>query len=321
MEWSGRMSTLDLDQQLAEIAAGPHTRRSALVGAGALALAAALEPAATRPGLRRERGPRFGSLHPRRRLGRPAPDGVVLWTRLAPQPLEPAAACRRRPVEVALGGRRRTTRHARGRRARRPRVASPAARALGPRRGATGLRARPLVLVPLPRRRRGQPDRPHPHRARPRRRRRAARGSPSPRASTTSRATSPPTAHMAEEDLDLVVHLGDYIYERSDGRAPGASAPARRPEPTTLDRLPEPPRAVQDRSRPAGRARRAARGSSPGTTTRSTTTTPATSPRTLRRPERVPRAARGRLPGLLRAHAAAAAARCRAGRACSSTAA
>ena len=71
---------------------------------------------------------------------------------------------------------------------------------------------------------------------------------------------------MAEEDLDLVLHLGDYIYEtdRRTPVSPGGCIPRPRPaprEPADHARgLPEPPRAVQDRPGAAGRARRGAVG-------------------------------------------------------------
>ncbi|GGN95313.1 MULTISPECIES: alkaline phosphatase D family protein [Haloarcula] len=49
-----------------------------------------------------------------------------------------------------------------------------------------------------------------------------------------------PYSHMAEDELDLVVHLGDYIYEYGigpDGGVRNTSVPqAYRAEPTTLDR-------------------------------------------------------------------------------------
>ena len=51
--------------------------------------------------------------------------------------------------------------------------------------------------------------------------------------------------HMLAEDPDLVVHLGDYIYEgpaRADGRAA-----AQQPRDHVAVRLPQPPRALQDR--------------------------------------------------------------------------
>ena len=149
---------------------------------------------------------------------------------------------------------------------------------------------------------RGEPGRPHAHRARPPRAPSSGCGSRSPRASSTSRATSRAYRHMAEDDLDLVVFLGDYIYESSWGQRP--RAPARRRRSRHARRLPQPLRAVQDRSRPAARARRAVPGSSPGTITRSTTTTPTTARSISIRD--VPAAARRRLPGVLRAHAAAA---------------
>ena len=59
--------------------------------------------------------------------------------------------------------------------------------------------------------------------------------------------------HMAEEDLDLVMHLGDYIYESpgSDNLRPQA----RRRRADDAGRLPESLRAVPDRSGAAGRAR------------------------------------------------------------------
>ena len=117
----------------------------------------------------------------------------------------------------ALGGRRRRGTSRASSPAAAP-TASPQLGALGPRRGRRP-RARPLVLVPLPRRRRGEPGRPDPHRCRGRRPTSTAlrlrlRLLPALRA----RATSPPTEHMAEEDLDLVLHLGDYIYEYGPAR-------------------------------------------------------------------------------------------------------
>ena len=57
---------------------------------------------------------------------------------------------------------------------------------------------------------------------------------------------------------------------------PRPRAQARRPRAAHARRLPHPPRALQDRPRSAGGPRRRARGSSRGTTTRSPTTTPTT---------------------------------------------
>ena len=100
---------------------------------------------------------------------------------------------------------------------------------------------------------------------------------------TAPTATSPPTSP------DLVAFLGDYIYESSWGRdhvrkhdAAGA-AHARR--------LPQPLRALQERTPTCRRRTPPVPGSSPGTTTRSTTTTPTTGPRTHRCASRSSRAA------------------------------
>jgi alkaline phosphatase D len=56
--------------------------------------------------------------------------------------------------------------------------------------------------------------------------------------------------HLAEEDLDLVLHLGDYIYENPAPAQP--AAPPRRRRAGRPGRLPGPPRPVQDRPRPPG---------------------------------------------------------------------
>jgi alkaline phosphatase D len=94
-----RMSSLELDRRLADLAA-PRTRRGVLIGAGSLAAAAALSrlPLDLAYG-----GP------PRHRSypftlgvasGDPRRDGVVLWTRLAPEPLRADGGMEPRPVEV-----------------------------------------------------------------------------------------------------------------------------------------------------------------------------------------------------------------------------
>ena len=102
--------------------------------------------------------------------------------------------------------------------------------------------SRPLVLVPVPGRRRDEPDRPHARRC-PR------SGADVNRlrfafASCQHYETGYFTAyrHMAAEDLDLVFHLGDYIYEGPgrDGRV--AQAPW--PELDDAGALPQPPRPV-----------------------------------------------------------------------------
>jgi hypothetical protein len=121
---------------------------------------------------------------------------------------------------------------------------------------------------------------------------------------------------LASEDLDVVVHLGDYIYE---GAATTTGVRAHRGgDPMGPHGLPQPARAVQDRQEPAGRPRRPPVLRHLGR------------PRgrqQLRRPCRrrrdepgsVPPAPRGGLPGLLRAPPPSGAPRSPAGRTCAST--
>jgi alkaline phosphatase D len=94
------MSTLDLDRRLAEIAARPRTRRGVLAGAGGLALAAALSrlPLDLAYGAPARHGADPFTLGVA--SGDPAPRGVVLWTRLAPEPLRADGGMPARPVEV-----------------------------------------------------------------------------------------------------------------------------------------------------------------------------------------------------------------------------
>ena len=93
------MSSLDLDGRLADLMA-PKTRRGVLVGAGSLALAAALG--------RLPLDLAYGT-PPRHRAdpftlgvasGDPAHDSIMLWTRLAPEPLRADGGMEPRPVEV-----------------------------------------------------------------------------------------------------------------------------------------------------------------------------------------------------------------------------
>ena len=83
---------------------------------------------------------------------------------------------------------------------------------------------------------------------------------------------------MDEQDLDLVVHLGDYIYEYgipADGGARNVAVPpALQRVLRDAGALPAPARALQDRPGPAGVRTAASPGRSPGTTTRWRTTTP-----------------------------------------------
>ena len=90
----------------------------------------------------------------------------------------------------------------------------------------------------------------------------------------------------ARDDLDAVLHLGDYVYEYGTGqygygKSDTVRASARaRPRDARPGRLPAAARAVQDRPRPAGPARDRTRGSPPGTTTRPPTTPGPAAPRT-----------------------------------------
>ena len=145
--------------------------------------------------------------------GDPRPDGVVLWTRLAPEAARGDGGMGPDPVTVGwqvAEDERMPGSCSRGRRGHRgPRPLRP--------RGAAGTRAGALVLVPLPRGGRGLACGAHPHGA--------AAGQPSPSASASpSRPASTGiglyTAYrdmLCRQDLDLVVHLGDYIYEYGIG--------------------------------------------------------------------------------------------------------
>ena len=179
--------------------------------------------------------------------GDPCPTGVVLWTRLAPAPLDgggmPAV-----DVPGALGGGDRRAVPAAWRRG--DAVAAPGG-ALGPRRRR---RPRPAAwyyyrfivgdqVSPVGRTRTAPAAGP----------RGDGCGSCSPAARTGSRATGR-VAHAPAEDLDVVLHLGDYIYEGGTS----ASAVRRHNSGEIRDprRLPEPLRALQGRPGAAGRPRR-----------------------------------------------------------------
>jgi alkaline phosphatase D len=94
------MSTLDLDGRLAEIAARPTTRRGVLAGAGGLVAAAALSrlPLDLAYGAPVQFSADPFSLGVA--SGDPAPRDVVLWTRLAPEPLRADGGMPPKPVEV-----------------------------------------------------------------------------------------------------------------------------------------------------------------------------------------------------------------------------
>jgi alkaline phosphatase D len=141
--------------------------------------------------------------------GDPSPDGVVLWTRLAPRPLEEGGGMQAEPVEVAWT------------------LAEDEALTKGVRRG-TAL-ASPALAHSVHVEAAGlDPDRPYWYRF-------EAAGARSPLGRT--RTLPPPDSmparlrlalascqhweqglftayeHMVREDADLVLHVGDYIYE------------------------------------------------------------------------------------------------------------
>jgi alkaline phosphatase D len=92
------MSSLELDRRLAELAA-PQTRRGVLIGAGSLALAASL----SRLPLDLAYGTPVKHANPFTlgvASGDPLRDSIVLWTRLAPEPLTADGGMEPRPVEV-----------------------------------------------------------------------------------------------------------------------------------------------------------------------------------------------------------------------------
>ncbi len=143
--------------------------------------------------------------------GEPAPDGVVLWTRLASSPAaeDGRGGMPARPVPVqwqiaedeGFGPRRR----------KRDRACQAGTWPLGARRG-RGAAPWRRVLLPLQGRPRAQPGGADENRTG-----RGARVDSLAFAFTSCQAYTSGlyTAHrrMAEEDLDLVVQLGDYIYE------------------------------------------------------------------------------------------------------------
>ena len=143
--------------------------------------------------------------------GDPSPTGVVLWTRLAP---EPARRRRRHAVRAVRGAstssprtRTSTRSSARGARSRCPtrRTApAPRSRASGPSTSTT------TASGPAP----GSAPSAAPARGRTATRWSAASRSRSCRARTTPRATSRRTTRSPRsEDIETVIFLGDYIYE------------------------------------------------------------------------------------------------------------
>jgi alkaline phosphatase D len=204
------------------------SRRSFLAGSASFAVATLLGARAQGAGAG---GPKF-SAYPFSlgvASGDPAPDGMVLWTRLAPRPREPGGGMVAEPVEVAWQV---AEDEAMTRVVRAGTATASAAWAHSVHVEVEGLR----------------PDRWYWYRFK-------AGGEISPIGRTR---TLPPAAqaaerlrfafvscqkyevgfftayeHLAREDNDLVVHLGDYIYEKSDGN--GAVRPHGTAEIYTLD--------------------------------------------------------------------------------------
>ncbi len=161
--------------------------------------------------------------------GDPAPDGFVLWTRLAPRPLEPGGGMAPEPVEVAW------------------QVAEDEAMSRVVRRGAAVANPAWAHSVHV------EVDGLRPERWSWYRFKAGGEVSPKGRTRTMPAAGAMPerlrfafascqkyeighfTAyeHMVREDLDLVVHLGDYIYEKGDDRR--AVRPHGTPEIFSLD--------------------------------------------------------------------------------------
>jgi len=190
------------------------TRRSFLVGSASFAAAAALS---TRARGAVASAPTF-SAYPFAlgvASGDPTPDGVVLWTRLVPQPLEPGGGMTPEPVDVAW------------------QVAEDEAMTRIVRRGtavanAAWAHAVHVEVEGL------APDRWYWYRFKA-----GSETSPKGRTRTMPPAAASPerlrfafascqkfetgfyTAyeHLTREDLDLVVHLGDYIYEKGPAAA------------------------------------------------------------------------------------------------------
>jgi|CXWL01.1.fsa_nt_gi alkaline phosphatase D len=203
----------------------PVNRRTFLLGGAALAAAAIL------PGRARGAATRF-SAYPFTlgvASGDPAADGFVLWTRLAPRPLEPGGGMPPAAIEVAWE------------------VAADEGMTRVVRRGATS--ASPDWAHSVHVEVEGlEPDRWYWYRFMA-----GGEASPTGRTRTLPAAGAQPerlrfafascqkyevgyyTAyeHMAREELDLIVFLGDYVYEKADDS--DAVRPHGLPEALTLD--------------------------------------------------------------------------------------
>ena len=161
--------------------------------------------------------------------GDPTDKGVVLWTRLAPDPLA-GGGMSPEPVEVRWElADDEAMRHI----VKRGRVTATAAWAHSVHVEVDGLKAGRPVLVPLSCRRRDESDRPHPYDAQDGRR----RGSPAVRVRILPALRDrlfTAYRHMAAEDLDVVFHLGDYIYE-----GPGRDGQVRKHQGLEIMTLPD----------------------------------------------------------------------------------
>ena len=233
--------------------------------------------------------------------GDPLPDGVVLWTRLAPEPLE-GGGMPMANVEVALGGGQRSRLHGRSRRrARRWRGPSWATASTSKSSGLEPgreyfYRFRVGREVSQIGRTKTAPPAAPPS---------IGCGSPCAAAATTRRATSPPSAasRRSSSTSSSTPATTSTRAATTAGRTPRRAAASGRRD-LHARRLPQPLRAVQDGSRSQGRARLGA--------VRRDVGRPRGGQRLRRRPRRerhaaggLPAAPRRRLPGVLRDDAAA----------------
>ena len=207
--------------------------------------------------------------------GIPSQGAITLWTRL--KGLD-------RTSRLTRGGRDRFRLSACRQPARRPRRGGPGLHGAYP-----GRRPQPGEPVLLPLRDRGQESRvgelPH---AAPRGLQSAAPDRLLLVPELRGRLLHGPRGARQGEDLDLVLCLGDYIYEHhyydgptaDESTRPAANQRRRRPD---ARRVPPEVPLLPERQEPPGHARGASLCRRSGTTTRSRTTTPARSP-TRRRP-------------------------------------
>ena len=153
--------------------------------------------------------------------GAPRPDGFVLWTRLAPEPLSPD------PANAGRHARRRCDRRLRDR--DRPRHARHRAPRRSHRRAGLRLfgacrrarpRARPALLVSLHERRRREPRSDAPRRCRRRSARWSGCASGSSPARNYEHGYFSAYRHLADENPEFVLFLGDYIYENIEQNRP-----------------------------------------------------------------------------------------------------